>query len=397
MTRALRVGRRPAIAFVWTMWIISAAFVAVSLVTADGLDNLLPAAALGLTAISFATVGAVLVSRLPTNPIGWLLASGGFWFGLGNGATSLGNYGLVAHPGSVPGAVWFAWFSEWTWAPAVGAILLLLLVYPTGRLLSRRWLPEAAGAILLIALLSFGGAFGQWTSGQFPEANPLAIAGSMPDLLTVLLGPIASLVVLSAVASLAIRFRRSAGIERAQLKWFAAVAAVSLPAFFIGTGLFGTSGLAGAIATVCDLLAFVGFALLPVAIGVAVLRYRLFEIDRLISRTIAYGLLTATVGGLFVGGILVLGAALGSVTGSNELAVAGSTLLVFALFQPLRRRLQRVVDRRFNRARYDAERTVAAFTARLADEVDLEHLRAEILGTVSAAVEPISVSMWLRP
>lgn len=379
------------------MWVVSTVFVVISLLTADGFGNLLPAAALGLTAISFVTVGAVLVSRLPTNPIGWLLASGGFWFGLGNGGTGLGNYGLIGHPGSLPGAVWFAWLSEWTWAPAVGAILLLVLVYPTGRLLSPRWRPEAVGAVFLIALLAFGGAFGSWTDGLFPVPNPLAIAGPTPDLLNILLGPFAILVVLSAVGSLVIRYRRSAGIERAQLKWFVAVVAISLPAFLIGTGLFGTSGLAGTLATLFDILAFGGFALLPVAIGLAVLRYRLYEIDRLISRTIAYGVLTAIIGALFVGVILVLQAILAPLTSSNELAVAGSTLLVAALFQPLRRRIQRLVDRRFNRARHNAERTVAAFARRLSDEVDFERLRAEILATVAATVEPTTVSLWLRP
>lgn len=387
---------RLTLAAVWTMWVISLVFVAVSLVVPNGPGAFLPAATLGLTAISFATVGAVLVSRLPTNPIGWLLASGGFWFGVGNGATRLATYGLIGHPGSVAGAVWFAWLDEWTWAPAVGAILLLVLVYPTGRLLSPRWWPVALGAVVLIVLLSFGGAFGSWTDGVFPVANPLDITGAAPDLVTVLLGPGAIVVILLAVASLVIRYHGSAGIQRAQLKWFVAVVALTVPAFLIGTTLFGSSGLAGVVATVFDLIAFLGFALLPVAIGLAVLRYKLFEIDRLISRTIAYAMLTAIVGVLFVGSILLLGAVLAPFTGSNELAVAGSTLLVFVLFQPLRRRVQRVVDRRFNRARYDAERTVAAFAARLADEVDPEHLRAEILATVTAAVEPMWAALWLR-
>ena len=144
------------------------------------------------------------------------------------------------------------------------------------------------------------------------------------------------------------------------------------------------------------LIAFGGFALLPVAIGIAVLRYRLFEIDRLISRTISYGVLTAIVAGLFVGFILVFQAVLAPLTQSNELAVAASTLLAATLFQPLRRRVQRLVDRRFNRTRYNAEQTVAVFASRLRDEVDLEALRAAIISTVSAAVEPSSVSIWLR-
>jgi hypothetical protein len=203
------------------------------------------------------------------------------------------------------------------------------------------------------------------------------------------------------VASLIVRYRRAAGIERAQLKWFAAAATVTgvAGAVNIGTNWSLTTaptGALGTINTVSGFVIWVGLALLPVAIGLAVLRYKLYEIDRLISRTISYGVLTAIVGGLFVGFILVFQAVLAPLTGSNELAVAGSTLLAAALFQPLRRRVQRIVDRRFNRSRYDAEQTVAAFAARLADEVDLDQLRAEILATVTATVEPSSVSLWLR-
>jgi len=193
-----------------------------------------------------------------------------------------------------------------------------------------------------------------------------------------------------------IRYRRAAGIERAQLKWFALVMAISLPALLVRFSLYGNDGVELIVSNVALLVAYAGFALLPVAIGIAILRYRLYEIDRLISRTISYGVLTAIVGGLFGGFILVFQAGLAPVTGSNELAVAGSTLLVFALFQPLRRRVQRLVDRRFNRSRYDAERTVAAFAGRLRDEVDLDALKLEILATVTRAVEPTTVALWLR-
>jgi hypothetical protein len=193
-----------------------------------------------------------------------------------------------------------------------------------------------------------------------------------------------------------IRYRRAAGIERAQLKWFALVMAISLPALLVRFSLYGNDGVELIVSNVALLVAYAGFALLPVAIGIAILRYRLYEIDRLISRTISYGVLTAIVGGLFGGFILVFQAVLAPVTGSNELAVAGSTLLVFALFQPLRRRVQRLVDRRFNRSRYDAERTVAAFAGRLRDEVDLDALKLEILATVTRAVEPTTVALWLR-
>jgi hypothetical protein len=252
------------------------------------------------------------------------------------------------------------------------------------------------GTNLVAVLLSFGGAFGPWTSGPLPGQNPLRIMGAVPDAVGFLLGPLTVLVPLLTIASLVIRYQRAAGIERAQLKWFAFVVGISAPALLVGFSLYGNDGVELIVSNVALLVAYAGFALLPVAIGIAVLRYHLYEIDRLISRTISYGVLTAIVAGLFVGFILVFQAVLAPVTGSNELAVAGSTLLAAALFQPIRRRVQRIVDRRFNRSRYDAERTVAAFAERLRDEVDLEQLRAEILATVTATVEPSSVSLWLR-
>jgi MFS family permease len=386
------------------IWAVSVVFAVISLLTLpSGASGAIVAASTALVALSFVSAGAILVSRLPTNPIGWLLLAGGLCFALGNGATGLGVAGLSLHPGSVPGAVWFAWLSEWIWAPAVGSVIGLALVYPSGKLLSPRWRPVALGAFLLIAILSVGTAFGPWTDGLFPVQNPLAInGGTLPpqlrslSFLGTLLGLLTLAVPLLSVGSLVVRYRRSVGVERAQLKWFAAVVALSVPAFLISTFLYTATGLAGVVAYVAGGVAYFGFALLPVAIGIAVLRYRLYEIDRLISRTISYGVLSAIVTGLFVGFILVFQAVLAPVTQSNELAVAASTLLAATLFQPIRRRVQRLVDRRFNRSRYHAERTVAAFAGRLRDEVDLDGLRAEILATVSASVQPSPVSLWLR-
>jgi hypothetical protein len=388
----------------WAMWAVSVVFVVISLVTLPPAGNdIAAAAAMCLVAFAFASVGAILVSRLPANPIGWLLAAGGLCFALGNGATGLGFLGLSIHPGSVPGAIWFAWLSEWIWAPAIGSVVGLALVYPSGRLLSPRWRPVARGAWLLFAILTVGTAFGPWPDGMFPAQNPLTVnGGNLPPPLASLawlgslLGLFTLAIALLSVASLVIRYRRTAGVERAQLKWFAAAIAVSVPAFLVSTFLYQAPGAAGAVGNIAGAIADLGFALLPVAIGLAVLRYRLYEIDRLISRSISWAALSAIVGGLFVGLILALQAVLAPLTGSNELAVAGSTLLVFGLFAPIRRRVQGVVDRRFNRSRYDAEQTVAAFAGRLRDQVDLDALQLEILATVSSAVEPTTVSLWLR-
>jgi hypothetical protein len=226
-------------------------------------------------------------------------------------------------------------------------------------------------------------------------ANPLAVFPTWPGWVVLSAGaPIALGLTIVGVASMIVRLRRARGVERAQLRWLVWSMAFIVVGFIVG--LVGDSVFVNGLGGAVWLPAIVAFCLPPIAIGLAVLRYRLYEIDRVISRTISYGVLTLILGGLFVALILALQALLAPVTRSNELAVAGSTLLVFTLFQPLRRRVQRIVDRRFNRTRYDADRTVAAFASRLRDEVDLEQLRAEILATVSATVEPSSVSLWLR-
>ena len=373
-------------------------FVVLSLATArsGGPDDPLPAVVIGVASMSFATVGAILVRRLPRNLIGWLLAAGGLCFAAGNGAAGLADYGLTAHPGSVPGAIWFAWLSQWIWAPAIGAVVLLALVYPSGRMLSTRWRPLAAAGAFVIVFLSVGSAMSPWPAGVFPAQNPLGIAGALPDTASVLVALLTVAVVVLAVTSLVLRYRRAAGIERAQLKWFAYVAAISVPAVVVTTALYGMTGAALIVANVAGLVAFGGFAFVPIAIGIAVLRYRLYEIDRLISRTIGWGVLTVILGAMFVGLVLGLQAVLAPFTGSNELAVAGSTLLVFSLFQPLRRRVQGLVDRRFNRSRYDAERAVDAFAARLRDEVDLDTVQGSLLTIVEATLEPTLSGLWLR-
>jgi hypothetical protein len=386
---------------VWAIWAVSVVFLVAGLVTvrAGGPNSPLTAFGLSLAALSFATAGAILVSRLPANIIGWLLASGGLGFALGSGAPGLADAGLIVHPGSVPGAIWFAWLGQWTWAPALFAVILLALVYPSGRLLSSRWRPVAVAAVVVVAYISLGTAVASGPMGSFPVQNPVAITGGVADIYGDLFGPallLGALLAVLAVVSLVLRFRRAAGVERAQVKWFAAVAALSVPALILGTATFGMDGTAGIVSSLANFVSFLGFALLPIAVGIAVLRYRLYEIDRLISRTISWVILTVLVATLFVAFVLVFQAIVAPLTGSNEIAVAGSTLLVFGLFAPIRRRVQRLVDRRFNRTRYDAERTVAAFAGRLRDQVDLEQLRSEILATVSATVEPSSVSLWLR-
>jgi hypothetical protein len=346
--------------------------------------------------------GAILVTRLPRHIVGWLLLAGGLSLAVSTVAQAVADYGLNEHPGSVPGAVWFAVLSGATSAFFVGLLGgFVPLFFPTGRLPSPRWRVVLVFGFIATVSLVASSVLGPFPVGDYPAeiANPLALGGPAGDLIALLatignlFGVIAFVCV---IASLVGRYRRARGVERAQLKWFAYVGLVVVPLLVLG---IVTSGSPEPFASISELIwvgAIAGLALMPVTIGIAVLRYHLYEIDRLVSRTISWAVITILIVGLFAGGVLALQAILASVLQSNELAVAGSTLLVFGLFQPLRRQVQKIVDRRFNRARYDADRTVAAFAARLRDEVDLEQIEAEIVATVARTVEPRSVSLWLR-
>ena len=397
-TRAVRL-------IVMAGWVLAAVTTAAGLATArpGGATDLVTTLLQDTAAMSAVTMGAILVARLTHHPVGWILFVSGLVGVIGFGATNLAEYGLVIAPGHVPGAIWLEWISAWTWAPyLIPMAWLLPLVFPTGRLPSIRWRPVAAIAVACVVLTAAQAALTPFTDAQLPASvqNPLLVTGSGTIVLSVILIVVLAcgVVTLPAIAwSVANRYRRGSSLERQQLKWFVAAVALLVPPLLVGLLLSGTyTGVLDVVSTVAWQLVFIGLILLPLAIGIAVLRYRLYEIDRLISRTIAYGLLTLLLGTLFVAVILALQALVAPFTGSNELAVAGSTLLVAALFQPLRRRVQRLVDRRFNRSRYDAERTIAALAVRLRDEVDLDAVRADLLATVDAALEPASASLWLR-
>ena len=386
----MRLSRRQT-ALVWAVWLASVVVVALGVVTAlPSGGNDAASIITGLTgsfaSVTLATVGAILATRLPRNRVGWLLWAGGAVLGVTFGGSS-------PMPADLPGLVWLEWASNLLWVPAIVTVgLFVPLFFPTGRLPSRRWRAVVAVAIGALAVVTVKSAFSPFDAVISVSGlqNPLAIGGAMVDLLASLgtAATLAAVVCFPLVgASLVVRYRRASGVERAQLRWFATAASLVGLSFAVAIGTSSaTDGLLGAIGNIAWELTFVGLALLPVAIGIAVLRYRLSEIDRLISRTISWAALS-----------LVLGTLLASVTTSNTLAVAASTLVVATLFQPLRRRVQRLVDRRFNRARVDAEGTVAMFAGRLRDQIDLEQLGAGIAEAAGRAVEPRSVSLWLRP
>jgi hypothetical protein len=340
---------------------------------------------------TFVVVGALIVRHRPGNTVGWIFAAIALLAVLGALAE---EYAIFASARHLPGPVLAAWFGSWAWYPTLALTLVFTpLLFPTGRLLSPRWRLVAWPAAAVMAAIT-GLAALQQTIELAPGrmvANPFGLAGvenpedsRLGAVLFPLLGPL----VLAAFASLVVRFRRSRGDERQQLKWITFAAAL-LPLTFAGDLLPDTAG---------NLLFAVVVSFLPVAAGVAILRYRLYEIDRLINRTLVYGLLSALLAGIYATLVLVGGLLSGGLRGQPPpWAVAGATLAVAALFQPARRRIQQVVDRRFDRRRYDAARTVDAFSGRLRAELDLDALAAELLAVVERTVQPTAASLWLRP
>ena len=346
--------------------------------------------------VAYAVVGAVVASRRPSNPIGWLLLG----LGLLEAARGLaGEYALHALAGSArPAAgVWAAWYVHWSLSlvfPA-GLLVFLVLLFPTGRPLAPRWwvvgwlaLGLTASELLLIWIAPGTISLGR---GLPSVPNPTgiskltAMSGASNGLWALGLLPL-----LLAVASLFARYRRSAGEERLQLKWFAYAATVTV-AVVLPLAPVAASGSPGQLAF--DVAVVAGIALaLPLAIGVAILKYRLYAIDRIISRVISYAIITAVIAGVFAGLVILATDVLPIKT---PVAVATATLAAAALFNPLRRRVQRTVDRRFNRSHYNAETVVAAFTARLRQTVDLDTVQGELLDTVHRAFEPAHASVWL--
>ena len=359
---------------------------------------LLPIA--GLTSLS---MGLVLVARLPRHTVGWLLWAGGLAMALTVIAQGLADLGLTTSPGRVPGAIWFAWLAAWVGGLALFVPATLLpLLYPTGQPPSPRWRPVVVATIVTIAAWSMCAAVGSFTPGTYPAGvqNPFAIGGAAGDLVALLPNVLAlalAVLLVLAFTSVVVRYRRAAGIERQQIRWFAFVGVVAIAALLVAGGGKGiTDGPGATIDSLAWLVGIGALAFMPIAIGTAILRYRLYDIDRIISRTIGWAVVTGVLVVVFAGAILLFQAVLAPLTGESTVAVAASTLLVATLFQPLRRRVQARVDRRFNRSRYDADRTVAAFAERLRDEVDLDQLGAEVRATVVQTVAPATVSLWLR-
>ena len=336
-------------------------------------------------AVGYSVIGAIIASRLPNHPIGWICCAIGLIAAVDHFGGEYSLYALLALPHPLPGGEAMLWLQGWFWMLFIGLIVFLLLLFPTGRLPSSRWRTFAwvSGAVIAAGVI--------WSSAISPDVG-FNVPPSPVQLSVLLLGGVAA-------ASVVVGRRGARRVERQQIKWLLYVG----PIFFVASGLHigfyyfwlaeGSWGLWASY-----LLVIVGGLSVPIAIGVAILRYRLYEIDLIVNRTLVYGSLSAMLVALYFGGIVVLQRVFVALTGQQStLAVVVSTLAIAALFNPLRRRVQGFVDRRFYRKKYDARKTLEAFSAKLRDETDLEALNNDLVGVVRETMQPAHVSLWLRP
>jgi hypothetical protein len=381
----------------WSAWALLAGLtILLQTPTTKGSVAWVPAA---LAQASFMTVGAVVVSRQSHNRVGWLCCAAGLLGGLAAFSGEYARYALGPRGASLPGGLAMAWLNAWVGSFWAGLVLsFVLLLFPTGRLPSRRWRPVAWACAVCVTVLCVQQAVMPGPLEASGQPNPLGIDSARVALEWIfgLVSLCFVVLMLLCAGSVVVRFRRAGGVERQQLKWFAYGAGQLAVLFALSVGLPGLWNRWVPLA-VSDLVFGFSFALIPVTIGIAILRYRLYDIDRLISRTLVYGLLTALLAAVYAGLVLSLEELFGGIGGQPpSWAVAGATLAVAALFQPARRRIQAVVDRRFNRRKYHAAQTIEAYSVRLRDQLDLDTLSSELLAAVDQTMEPTRISLWLR-
>ncbi|HEY2354949.1 MAG TPA: hypothetical protein VGH79_08655 [Gaiellaceae bacterium] len=346
-------------------------------------------AAFFLSLLAFATMGALVAAHVPRNAIGWIFLAIPLGAAMSGLMELLAFQGLVYRPGSVPGALAFAWVYSWCWYPTIGLLGFILLLYPTGKVPGPRWryVAWALGIALSITTLSSMLKAGRLDGDAHLPANPLGVNAFTAVISGIdkVAAPCVTGLILVALFSVIVRFRRSRGEERQQMKWMACAATVLGASFLVPDSL-----------GVGDIVFAIAITTLPVSLGIAMFKYRLYEIDRVINKTLVYGVSTALLAGAYVGLVIASEAAFASLARGSSVAVALSTLVVAGLFMPVRRRVQSFVDRRFYRRRYDAQRTLEDFSARLREEVDLDTLRFDLERVVDETMRPASVSVWVR-
>jgi MFS family permease len=351
---------------------------------------------LSVLALAFSVVGAIIASRQPRNAIGWIFGGVGVTIGFSSFAGDYAEFWLASGFGRGVLGETAAWFSSWSWTLLVYVpTTFLLLLFPDGRLPSPRWRPVAWCAVLgLIGFLA-GYTLNPGPVEDFPQiTNPYGVDSLILEAVGVAGAILASASMVASAVSLIVRMRGAGRVERQQIKWLAYGGALAVGAVFVGGVISVWIGEVGFALTSIGLLG------VPVFTGVAIARYRLYEIDIVINRTLVYGALTAALVAVYFGGVATLQSLFRALTGQEQqpqLAIVVSTLLIAALFDPLRRRIQRFIDKRFYRRKYDAVKTLAAFNSRLREETDLESLRVEVLGVVKETMQPDHASLWLRP
>jgi hypothetical protein len=394
-----RVLPRPAI---WLVWAVSGLGVALGVLVFvygalnyDSLNALLTRVALqAVWAMSFPLVGAVIATHRPHNPLGWIFLVVGLSTGLVVFGYEYASYVFRTAAGTAPGGGLAVWVSQWAWAPGLGLLLTFVpLLFPDGRLPSRRWRPVAWLSAVPIVVIPLSTAVALWSWRGPALLDPSTVQQGMGDLGVLNFAQYVLMMAcgLACLTALLLRFRRARGIERQQLKWLLFACAVTIAILLVVQPNTSNEWELGM------LLALPLIPSVPVAAGVAILRYRLYEIDRIINRTLVYGLLTAVLGLCYAAGSLLFVLVAGAGTDPPSWLVAAATLAAAAVFRPVRGRIQAAVDRRFNRRRYDAAKTIEVFSARLRDEVDLDTLSAELLAVVDQTMQPTHVSCWLRP
>lgn len=358
--------------------------------------------------LAFPVVGALISSRRPENPIGWIcLASGIFWM-LSISTSAYGLYVVVLRPGSLPFPAAIGSLGDWMWVPALGLLgTFLILLFPDGRLPSPRWRPVAFFCGALIVLGSVAGALAPGPIAELRGArNPFGLEGYpwVTEILGVTI-PLLPLGILICAASLFIRFRRSGRQQRQQIKWITFAAALVAVGYLLVlvTETLLTPNVAEADrplwARLLEDAVTVSYGGIPIAMGFAVLRYRLYDIDLVINRALVYGPLSVTLALVYLGGVASSQLAFRALSGQQQqpqLAIVVSTLAIAALFNPLRRRIQSFIDRRFYRGKYDAAKTLEDFGSKLRDDTDLDSLSEDLVGVVRKTMQPEQVSLWLR-
>jgi hypothetical protein len=423
--RDRELGRANTRASSWLAWSLAGlsvamflASVALTIMSVDGAPATRPpstwgtAGAIGglvifLPFLAFPLVGALIASKRPQNPIGWICLTAGFLWMLIVLSDSYGTYGL-ANPGSIPYPVASEALGLWLWVPPVGLLgTYLILLFPNGRLPSRRWRPLAwlSGAVIVLGSVGIALAPGS-VEDLGGVRNPFGLEGAPWVAYAAVVVPLLPVCILASAVSLVLRYRRSGGEERQQVKWIAFAASfVGLVALItvVSTQMFAPESLetAGTQPLWLELLQDVellSLAGVPVAVGFAILRHRLYDIDVVINRTLVYGSLTAMLVAVYYGSVVILQYIFRALSGGeSQFAIVASTLAIAALFNPLRRRVQAFVDRRFYRRKYDAAKTLEAFNSLLREETDLDALGEALAGVARETMQPKHVSLWLRP